>query len=147
MLILYQVISAKDRFRYCTFWKWSTATQDLHYLKIWKLHILKHVSVFDERKFNCYSEKPRHSSRFCYIPPFSAFYESFESLNVAFSCKTSKLMEFFGFWMFFVAITAPFAVGGGGVVVTSVVFLLLLLLLVLVVLCFWYVFVILQSFL
>ena len=61
------------------------------------------------------------------IVPVSAMYhlESFfvfESLNIAFPCKTSKLMRFLGFCLFLVAFTVLFVVGvAAAVVVVAVV--------------------------
>ena len=56
------------------------------------------------------------------IVPVSVMYhlESFfvfESLNIAFPCKTSKLMRFLGFCLFLVAFTVLFVVGVAAVVV------------------------------
>ena len=46
----------------------------------------------------------------------------FESLNIAFPCKTSKLMRFLGFCLFLVAFTVLFVVGvAAAVVVVAVV--------------------------
>ena len=61
------------------------------------------------------------------IVPVSVMYhlESFfvfESLNIAFPCKTSKLMRFLGFCLFLVAFTVLFVVGvAAAVVVVAVV--------------------------
>ena len=61
------------------------------------------------------------------IVPVSTMYhlESFfvfESLNIAFPCKTSKLMRFLGFCLFLVAFTVLFVVGvTAAVVVVAVV--------------------------
>ena len=61
------------------------------------------------------------------IVPVSVMYhlESFfvfESLNIAFPCKTSKLMRFLGFCLFLVAFTVLFVVGvTAAVVVVAVV--------------------------
>ena len=61
------------------------------------------------------------------IVPVSAMYhlESFfvfESLNIAFPCKTFKLMRFLGFCLFLVAFTVLFVVGvAAAVVVVAVV--------------------------
>ena len=45
----------------------------------------------------------------------------FESLNIAFPCKTSKLMRFLGFCLFLVAFTVLFVVGVAAAVVVAVV--------------------------
>ena len=61
------------------------------------------------------------------IVPVSVMYhlESFfvfDSLNIAFPCKTSKLMRFLGFCLFLVAFTVLFVVGvAAAVVVVAVV--------------------------
>ena len=60
------------------------------------------------------------------IVPVSVMYhlESFfvfESLNIAFPCKTSKLMRFLGFCLFLVAFTVLFVVGVAATVVVVVV--------------------------
>ena len=61
------------------------------------------------------------------IVPVSVMYhlESFfvfESLNIAFPCKTSKLMRFLGFCLFLVAFTVLFVVGvAAAVVVVAVI--------------------------
>ena len=60
------------------------------------------------------------------IVPVSVMYhlESFfvfESLNIAFPCKTSKLMRFLGFCLFLVAFTVLFVVGVAAAVVVAVV--------------------------
>ena len=65
--------------------------------------------------------KARHRSCFCYVPVWVLFGESFETLNIVFSCKTSKLIRLLGFCLLFVAFTVPFVVGVVGVVVVVIV--------------------------
>ena len=65
--------------------------------------------------------KARHRSCFCYVPVWVLFGESFETLNIVFSCKTSKLIRLLGFCLLFVAFTVPFVVGGVAVVVVVIV--------------------------
>ena len=65
--------------------------------------------------------KARHRSCFCYVPVWVLFGESFETLNIVFSCKTSKLIRLLGFCLLFVAFTVPFVVGVVAVVVVVIV--------------------------
>ena len=51
------------------------------------LHILKHVSGFDESKLHYYPVEGHRSFCYCYIPPLVLCGESFESLNIVFSAK------------------------------------------------------------
>ena len=65
--------------------------------------------------------KARHRSCFCYVPVWVLFGESFETLNIVFSCKTSKLIRLLGFCLLFVAFTVLFVVGVVAVVVVVIV--------------------------
>ena len=57
-----------------------------------KIHIIKHVSVFDGLKIHYYPEEVHRSFCYCYIPPLVFCGESFESLNIVSFCKTSTPM-------------------------------------------------------
>ena len=59
-------------------------------LKDLKLHILKHVSVFDGLKTHYYAEEVYRSFCYCYIPPLVLCGESFESVNIVSFCKKKK---------------------------------------------------------
>ena len=77
--------------------------------------------------------KARHRSCFCYVPVWVLFGESFETLNIVFSCKTSKLIRLLGFCLLFVAFTVPFVVGVVAVVVVVIVIVVVVVVVVVVV--------------
>ena len=72
--------------------KYGHINSGFRLFKYLKTSHIKHVSVFDELKCDCYPEEAHRSICYSYIPPLVLCGDSFESLNIVFFCKTCTPM-------------------------------------------------------